>query len=226
MATAFIRTIVLYLLVSTTLRVMGKRQIGELSSSEFVITMLFSELAATPMGNPDAPLAYGIIPVLTLLALEILISSLFLKSRRIRKFAVGKTSILIENGKINQEEMKRIRLTLDELIEEIRLKNFINISHVKYAILESNGELSVFPFGQEQAPSRSDVGKKDDNTFLPHTVISDGVLIENEIERLGKSSAEINDELKRRGIASHKDVFLMQIDEQGTIFLVPKEGKK
>ena len=226
MSTIFIRTLILYMLIAVALRAMGKRQMGELSPSEFVITLLFSELASLPMEDTETPLLYGFIPVLTLLALEILISSLFLKNRWIRKLINGKTSVLIENGEINQAEMARLRLTLDELIEELRLKNFINISDVKYAILESNGELSVFPFGQEQNASRSDVGKNDDNVFLPYTVISDGVFAEKEAEKLGLSEKQINKELKKRGITSKQDVFLLQIDEKQNIFLVPKENRK
>ena len=226
MSTIFIRTLILYILIAVALRAMGKRQMGELSPSEFVITLLFSELASLPMQDTETPLLYGVIPVLTLLALEILISSLFLKNRRARKLINGKTSVLIENGKINQEEMRRLRLTLDELIEELRLKNFINISSVKYAILESNGELSVFPFGQEQSATRADVGKNNDNVLLPYTVVSDGIFIQQEAEKLGLSEKQINKELKKRGISSIQDVFLLQIDERQNIFLVPKEKRK
>lgn len=226
MTISFVRTIILYLLISVALRAMGKRQVGELSSAELVITLLFSELAAIPMESSDTPLIYGIVPILTLLSLEILISALFLKNRWVRKIAVGKTSVLIENGKINQSEMKRLRLTLDELLEELRLKSFIDISKIKYAILESNGELSVFPFGQEQAATRSDIGKKDDNIILPHIIISDGIFIGSEAEKIGKSKKWINKELSKHGIHSHSEVFLMQVDEKGNVVVVPKEKKK
>ena len=226
MTVSFARTVILYLLIIFALRAMGKRQVGELSPSEFVITLLASELATIPMQNSGTPLIYGIMPILALLALEILISSLFLKSRRIRKIAVGKTSILIENGKINQSEMRRLRLTLDELLEELRLKGFIDINLVKYAILESNGELSVFHFSKYQPATRVDIGKNDDSTFLPHTIITDGVLIRSEIKNLNKTEKWVYNELSKKGIASYKDVFLMQADENGRVCIIPKEKKK
>lgn len=226
MTITFIRTIILYLIVSIALRIMGKRQIGELSPNELVITLLFSELASLPMSSIETPLIYGVIPILTLLALEILISTLFLKSRWIRKIAVGKTSILIEDGKINQEEMKRLRLTLDEFLEELRLKGFIDISTVKYAILESSGELSVFPFGQDQNATRADLNKNNDNVFLPHTLISDGIFIESEAKKAGKNLKWVKKELKKQKITSVQDVFLMQTDDSGKTKTVVKEKKK
>ena len=226
MTISIIRTIILYLLIIIALRAMGKRQVGELSPSEFVVTILVSELATIPMQSTATPLLYGMLPICALLALEILISTLFLKSRRARKLTVGKTSILIDNGKINQDEMKRIRLTIDELLEEVRLKGFIDISKVKYAILESNGELSVFPFGIYEPATREDVGKVDDSTKLPHTLIADGLLIKSELKRLQKGKAWIMRELKKRNIQSISDVFFKQSDRSGNLTIIPKEAKK
>lgn len=226
MTILFFRTIVLYLVIIIALRVMGKRQIGELSSSEFVITILVSQLATVPMGSVSTPLVYGVIPILTLLSLEIIISSLFVKNRWIRKIVVGHTSILIENGKINQSEMKRLRLTLDELLEELRLKSFMDISTVKYAILEANGELSVFPFSKDESVTKSDINITEDTSFLPFTVISDGILIKSEAIRLGKNEAWIKKQLAKKKIKTIKDVFLMQADETGNVLIIPKEKKQ
>lgn len=226
MTILFFRTIVLYLVIIIALRVMGKRQIGELSSSEFVITILVSQLATVPMGSVSTPLVYGVIPILTLLSLEIIISSLFVKNRWIRKIVVGHTSILIENGKINQSEMKRLRLTLDELLEELRLKSFMDISTVKYAILEANGELSVFPFSKDESVTKSDINITEDTSFLPFTIISDGILIKSEAMRLGKNEAWIKKQLTKKKIKTIKDVFLMQADETGNILIIPKEKKQ
>ncbi len=226
MTISFVRTIILYLLITIALRAMGKRQVGELSPAEFVITILVSELATIPMQSTGTPLVYGVMPILTLLSLEIIISSLFLKNRWIRKIAVGRTSILIENGKINQKEMERIRLTLDELLEELRLKSFIDISQVKYAILEANGELSVFPYSKDEPATRSDLGISDDNTFLPHTIISDGVYIKSETERLRKNKNWVFKELSKKGITTCSDVFLMQVDEKDNVLIIPKEKDK
>ncbi len=226
MTVSFVRTIILYILIIAALRAMGKRQVGELSPSELVITLLVSELATIPMQSTSTPLVHGIIPIFTLLALEIIISTIFIRNRWIRKFAVGRISILIEDGKLNQKEMRKIRLSLDELLEEIRLKGFINISEVKYAILEANGELSVFPFSKSDSVTREDMGFSQEKTFLPHTIISDGVYIKNEVDSLGKSEKWVYKQLSKHGINSYDKVFLMQLDETGKVLIIPKEAKK
>jgi len=226
MTISFIRTIILYILIIAALRAMGKRQVGELSPSEFVITLLVSELATIPMQSTSVPLSHGIIPILTLLALEILISTVFIRNRRIRKFAVGRLNILIENGKLKQEEMRKLRITLDELLEEIRLKGFLDISEIKYAILEANGELSVFPFSKNDSLTREDMNITEEKNFLPHTIISDGIYIENAAKLLCKNEKWVLKQLKKDGISSIKDVFLMQADQSGKVLIIPKEEKK
>ena len=226
MTISFARTIILYLLVVIALRIMGKRQMGELSPAEFVITLLVSELAAIPMQNISTPLIYGIMPILTLLSFEIILSSIFIRSRRIRKIFAGRTSILIENGKVNQKEMRRLRLTLDELLEELRLKSFMDISTVKYAILESNGELSVFPFSKNESVTRADLGLDEDVSFMPHTLICDGIFIKHEANTIGKDKKWVKNELLKRNLYSFDDVFLMQADETGSVFIIPKEKNR
>ncbi len=223
MFVSFIRTIIIYIVVTIALRIMGKRQIGELSPSEFVITILVSELASIPLQSTNLPLTHGVIPIFTLLSLEILTSMLFLKFRKLRKIAVGKISILIENGKINQSEMKKIRLSLDELLEEIRLKGFIDIKQVKYAILEANGELSVFPFSADSPVTRSDMKFSDETTFLPHTIISDGVFIESEAKKMNLSKKQLIRELSNHKIDNLEDVFLMQMTEKGSFLIIKKD---
>ncbi len=226
MTISFVRTIILYILIIAALRAMGKRQVGELSPSEFVVTLLVSELATIPMQSTSVPLLHGVIPILTLLGLEIIISTIFIRSRRIRKFAVGKINILIENGKIKQDEMRKLRITLDELLEEIRLKGFLNISEIKYAILEANGELSVFPFSKNDSVTREDMNITDEKNFLPHTIISDGVYIESEVKLLGKDKKWVYKKLKKEGITLVEDVFLMQADTTGETLIVKKEKRK
>ncbi len=226
MSVSFLRTILLYITIVIALRVMGKRQIGELSPSEFVITILTSELATVPMQSAGTPLIYGIMPILTLLSLEILISTVSLKSRRIRKLVAGRTNILVENGKINQSEMARLRLTLDELLEELRLKGFLDIGKVKYAILEANGELSVFPFTKDEPATKEDLNLPVAPVHLPKTIISDGVIIESELEMIDKDERWVKEELSKRNIKRLSDVFLLQINEDDELYLIPKENQK
>ncbi len=211
MTISLIRTIVLYLIVVLILRVMGKRQIGELSPAELVITILISELAAIPMQDTAIPLAHGIIPIFTLLAIELIVSTITLKSRFLRKIIVGTASILIENGEINQKEMHRLRLNLDELLEELRLNGHADIAQVDIAILEANGKLSVFPNSPPETKE------------LPVTLISDGKLISAALPRAKKNLAWVNRELKKHGIKQVKHVFLMQLDDAGNITLIPRD---
>ncbi len=226
MTISLVRTIILYILIIVCLRAMGKRQVGELSPSELVVTLLVSELVTIPMQNTASPLAHGVVPVLTLLALELLISTIFIHNRFIRKLTLGRISILIENGKMNQKEMRKLRISLDELLEEIRLKGFINISEIKYAILEASGELSVFPFSKSAAATQEDLGITQEKTFFPHTIISDGIYIKREAETIKKNEKWIQKQLSKQGINSYDEVFLMQIDEQGKTIIIPKESKR
>ena len=224
MLVSFIRTIIIYLVITAALRIMGKRQIGELSPAEFIITILVSEFASIPLQDAKIPLYRGIIPILTLISLEIVMSSIFLKSRVFRKIAIGRISILIENGNLNQKEMRKLRLTLDELLEELRLKGFIDIKEVKYAILESNGELSVFPFSKDAPATKSDLGIEKESTYLPHTIISDGLFIKSEAQKLNLKRNDIEKELTSYGVSSISDVFLMQADGNGGFLVIPKEN--
>ena len=212
MTIAFIRTVILYIVVIFALRLMGKRQIGELSPSELVVTILISDLAAIPMQDPGISILNGIIPILTLLCLEIIISTILLKSTLARKIVVGSSSILIDNGKIILKEIKRMRITVDELVEELRLKDFPDISYVKYAILETNGKISVIPF-PEYANTRS--------CSMPITLISDGKLNAPVLNEIGKDRQWIDKQIKKHGVNRVNQVLLMQFipTENRVIFL-------
>ncbi len=226
MTIAFIRTIILYLVVVIALRIMGKRQVGELSPSELVVTILISELAAIPMQDMGIPLINGIVPIFTLLSMEIVLSSLTLKSVRFRRILVGQCSMLIKNGVINQREMKRLRLTLSELLEELRLKNYPDIKQVRYAILETNGKLTVIPYAQHDTPTREDLGLPGGSAALPLSVISDGKILWENLKKLERERAWLDAILMREGYQTAKDVFLLQADENENILLIPKEGAK
>lgn len=226
MTISFVRTIILYLIVIIALRLMGKRQIGELAPSELVVTILISELAAIPMQDPGLSLLSGVVPILTLLCLEILISTCTLKSRGFRKALIGTSSMLIDNGVINQQEMHRMRLTLDELLEEVRLKGYADITQIKYAILETNGKLSVISHPEFENLTRQDMNIDINDNDLPVTVISDGKLSEKGLQRIEKDAAWVEQELKRAGYQRVGQIFLMQfIPVQNKITLLPKALK-
>ncbi|MDD3164495.1 MAG: DUF421 domain-containing protein, partial [Oscillospiraceae bacterium] len=156
MIVAFIRTLILYPVLILVIRLMGKRQIGQLEPAEFVVTMLLADLAAVPMQDPGIPLIAGLVPILIVLSLELSLSVLSLRSIRFRKFFCGKPVILMENGVILQGSLRRTRVTVDELIEHLRQKDVTDLSTVQYAILETDGCLSVLLYPKEKPASAKD----------------------------------------------------------------------
>lgn len=223
MTITFIRTIILYLITIIALRIMGKRQLGELSPTELVVTILISDLAAIPMQDNGTPLLIGIIPILTLLSLEIITSSLALKSSKCKKLLFGENSMLILNGKINQPEMRRLRLTLDELLEELRLNGYTGIDKIRYAILETNGKLTVIPYAKYEVPTREDLKIKNVKNALPLSIISDGNISWSNVYKLKKNKAWLVATLKKHGYKKPTEVFLMQMDEDNNITIIAKE---
>lgn len=223
MTISFVRTIILYFITIIALRIMGKRQVGELSPSEFVVTILISELAAIPMQDTAIPLIAGIVPILTLLAIEIIMSTLTLKSNLFRRLIIGQNSILINNGVINQKEMRRIRLTLDELLEELRLKDYPEIEKVRYAILETSGKLTVIPYPEFEKPTRSELKVKYEKEALPLSVISDGNITWENVKKLKKNKIWIKNKISEYGYSKVNDIFLMQVDEEENVTIIPRE---
>lgn len=157
MSVTFIRTVILYILVVLGLRIMGKRQIGEMQPSELVVAIMISDLATIPMQEIGIPLMSGIIPIFTLIIMEIALSGLSLRHRKFRHFITGKPSVIIHNGKILKTEMKKIRFNRDDLKEQLRIQGYTDMKEINFAILETNGQLSIIPKKGEQPCSESDV---------------------------------------------------------------------
>ena len=214
MATAFFRTVILYLLLIAGLRITGKRQIGELEPIELVLTMLLSDLASVPMQDFGIPLVNGIVPIVTLLSLSMLLSYGSLRSVRFRTLLCGEPTLIIRSGHILQDAMRRNRLTVDELQE------------VKYAVLETSGQLSVLPRAdcQPVTPRQLSLQPEDPQT-LPTVVISDGRLLRRSMERLGLDDGWLQARLRDAGVRSPREVFLLSVDEAGSVVCLPKEGK-
>lgn len=157
MALSFVRTVILYLLVVIGLRIMGKRQIGEMQPSELVVAIMISDLAAIPMQDVGFSLFSGIIPIFTLIVMEILLSQFSLKNKKFRRLMTGKPSVIIHNGNILREEMDKIRFNMDDLNEQLRIQGYTKISDINFAILETNGQLSIIPKTKKQTPTLEDV---------------------------------------------------------------------
>lgn len=221
---SFIRTIILYLIIILTLRVLGKRQVGELEPSELVVAILISDLAAVPMQDIGIPLLSGVIPIITLLALELVISEISMNSLRFRAFLCGKPAFIILDGKIDQKAMAKNRLTLDELGECLRRNNILNVEDVKYAILETNGQLSTFPYPQYAPLTPKDMNKKPQELEYPVTVISCGRVMKENLTSVGKDEEWLRQQLFQANL-TQKDVFLLTATGSGQVHIVKKEEK-
>ena len=223
MITALCRTVILYFLIMIGLRLMGKRQIGELEPSELVLTMMISDLATVPMQDFGIPLLAGVIPILTLLSLSLLLSQLSLLSLRFRELMCGTPTVLIRNGQIQQEAMRKNRYTLDELLEQLRGQGCASVEEVQYAVLENSGQLSVLPWAREKPPAARDLGLTPQEGTLPTVLINDGRVLRKNLRRCGYDASWLEKILRQEG-RSAGEVFLLTVDEAGKIFCVPKEG--
>ncbi len=222
MILSYIRTIILYLVLIFCIRLMGKRQIGQMEPSEFVVTMLVANLAAIPMQDEGLPLYGGLIPMLTVLGMELVLSGAMLRSIRLRKFLCGKPVILIENGRILQKNLRATRVTLDELTGHLREKDVLDIRSVQYAILETNGNLSVFPFPSEVPASAKEAGIHPKDRFLPVTVISDGQLLRQNLQYAARDESWVHQVLGEYR-ASIAGTWLLTVDKAGHVVWLGKE---
>lgn len=226
MAITFLRTLIVYAVVVVSMRLMGKRQLGELELSEFAVTVLIAELAANPLQDAGIPLLNGLIPVITLLCCELLVSFLILKSLRFRKLLCGKPSMLVINGEVNQQEMKKNRFTLDELAEELRNQSITDISKIQYAILETDGRLNTILFPAEQPLTPAQMHITVDDPGYPTILINDGKLIAANLQRVGRDARWLEKELRSRGAGSPAEVYLFTLNKAGQIYYAAKEKKK
>lgn len=225
MITAFLRTVILYFLIMVGLRLMGKRQIGELEPSELVLTMMLSDLATVPMQDFGIPLLAGVIPILTLLSLSMLLSQISLQNLKFRELMCGTPAILIQEGKVQQDTMRQNRYTLDELLEELRGQGYTSISEVKYAVLENSGQLSVIPWSSGQPPTARQLGMDlPDDVTLPTVLINDGRLLDKNLSRCGKDRRWLAEVLRSNQLSSPRQVFLLTLDEQDNILCIKKEA--
>ena len=225
MILSYLRTIVLYLVLILVIRLMGKRQIGQMEPSEFVVTMLVANLAAIPMQDGAIPLFSGLVPILTVLGVELVLSFLSLKSILVRKLLCGKPVILVENGNILQNNLRKTNVTLDELTGHLRDKGVLDLEAVQYAILETNGNLSVFPYPKHMPASAKDAGIKASSQFIPLTIISDGYLSEDNLQKAGKDRLWVEKILSQHN-ATIKTTWLLTVDGRDHILFLPKEAVK
>lgn len=215
-----IRTLILYTVVVLSLRIMGKRQIGELQPAELVVAIMISDLATIPMESVNSPLMAGIVPVITLMLAEVILSFLSLKSRTFRRLVVGSPSVVIYDGKIIEREMERMRFNLDDLLEELRLAGCADIADVEVAVIETSGKLSIIPRTGARSAAVDELGIKNARpSGLPCTIIMDGKINDYELRRSGRDTAFINETISRHGAKDIKDVFLLTLSPDGNIYI-------
>lgn len=222
MILSYLRSVVLYLILLTVIRLMGKRQIGQMEASEFVVTMLVANLAAIPMQDGGIPFFSGIVPIATVLGLELVLSYLSLRSIRLRKLLCGKPVILIDNGKILQGNLRKTRVTLDELTGHLREKDILDLRSVQFAILETNGNLSVFPYPKARPASAADAGIPTKKQYLPLTIVSDGTLLNENLKKANKDAAWVQKVLQEQK-AQLQDTWLLTVDASDRILFYRKE---
>lgn len=222
MLISYIRTFVLYIVLILTVRLMGKRQIGEMEPAEFVVTMLIANLAAIPMQDSNIPLYSGLLPILIVLGLELIIAVLSMRYIPFRHLFCGKPVILIDRGKILSQNLRRTRVTLDELTEHLREKDIFDLSTIKYAILETNGEISTLLYAANKPAPAKSVGIPVADGELPFTIISDGKLLPENLALAGLDRSWLNAQLARLKATIPKTL-LLTVDRNRSIYFAAKE---
>lgn len=222
MFTSFVRAIIMYIFVVCAIKFMGKRQIGELETSELVITFMISDIASIPMQNADQPILSGIIPIGVLTCLEILVSWLMMKSPKFRQLTCGKCVIVIDNGEIKQKELCRLRMSTYDLCEQLRQMNVFSINDVAYAIMETNGKLSVLKKTEKQPPDASTLKIETQKANLDITIVSNG-----KINNYSMSLCELDHNWLKRILQENNtkldEIFLMTANFNKQFNIIKKE---
>lgn len=209
MIISLVRTLIFYNLVIVALRIMGKRQIGEMQPSELVVAIMISDLATIPMSEQGIPLLYGVIPIFTLVLAEIFWSFLCLKSEKVRSIISGRPSVIMLHGVIDEKELKKLRFNLSDLTEELRLQGYYDISQVDTVVLETNGQMTVIPKPEYKTPDCSDFGIKAVVDELPYVLVSDGKLNETNLKKSGFDMKWLMKQVNKYGGKKVSDVLYM-----------------
>lgn len=227
MLVTFFRAIVLYILVLIVMRLMGKREIGQLQPFELAISIMIADLATIPMAETGVPISNGIIPILGLLVMHLLISMLNMKSTKAREIICGKPSILIFRGKIDQKVLKRERFTINELEERLRDNNIFNIGDVEYAVLETSGQVTVIPKPNKRATTPEDFNIEPKYEGIPYDLVIDGKVMYENLEKLGKNYVWLKKQTEKFGIQP-EDALIVTIDGNNQFFCqaIEKENGK
>ena len=225
MITLLLRTVMVYAALHITLKILGKRQIGEMEVPELITTLLLSELATTCISDPTVPFAYSLLPILLIMTFELLISDVKNRSPLLKRMFEGSPGVLISRGVLDQKALRKMRISVEELLCAFRLQGIVSISDVYYAILEQNGQLSVILKQGKQQPSCEELGVLPREHGIAHAVIVDGCIKKEELHASGQTEAWLKRVLARERITA-EEVFLLSVDDAGEVTCIPKEKKK
>lgn len=225
MLTSFFRTLILLVVVVLAVRIMGKRQIGQLQPAELVVTILLSEIAATPMQDNDIPMLNTIIAIFVLISVEILMSVLSMKSLKMRSILQGNPVIVIKKGKIDRKQMERLRFTLDDLLEALRQKDVFDISQVDYAVAETDGSLSVLLKSKNQTVTNGDMNIQKEDNGMPTVIVMDGKIALSGAKESGIDEEKLKKLIKKTGLKT-EEIYLMTVDGAGNTVVLKKENRK
>lgn len=224
MLTILIRTVIVYIILIGTMRLMGKRQLGELEISELVTTLLLSEIASLPIANQSIPLMHAIIPLVTILTFEITLSVVLLKCPKLKNIASARPSVLIRHGCLDQKELRRIRISIDELVSEVRQSGLSSLEDVDYAILEQNGKISILPKKSAQPPSAKDMKLSLSENGIVHILIGDGKVNAYNLQLLKLTENWLNETIRQKGLEL-SSIFFLGIDDNGKLYWIKKESE-
>ena len=223
MITILIRTLIIYNTLIITMRMMGKRQIGELEITDLVTTLLISEIASLPITNPEIPILHAIIPMIILLVLEILSSVILIRLPILKNLVSARPTVIIHRGNLDQSALRELRMSLDELMSEIRQQGLTDLSQVDCAILEKNGNLTVLPKAKYAQPTTEQLGISAEDDALMHIVYSNGTYSKVGLRLIGKNRDWLEKQLKKRGL-DEQQLFCVTANENGDLYWIKKEN--
>lgn len=222
MSIILLRSIILYIIVVSAVRLMGKRQLGELQPSELVITILVSNIATLPLEDTDIPLIIGVTPILALVCYEVFVSWLILRLPFFRKIIYGSPKIIISNGKIKRSVLRELRLSVDDVMTAMRNQQIFDISEVQYAIVETTGSISIMKKQVKDTPTREDMGFFPESADPPQIIVSDGKILTAALDSMGFNVKFVENSAREAGVKI-RDIFIMTVDRQGNVYIAEKK---
>ncbi len=225
MLVPFVRTMILYIVIISVIRLMGKRQVGELQPSELVITILISAVASVPVQDIDIPLSHGIIPILTLMSAEVIISSFSQNHIRFRRLLTGNPVLVIRDGNFVQKSVNKLRLSVDDILAGLRLGGVFDVREVKIAQIETNGQMSILLNDDKLPANNGDLNIKPSPTGPFYTIISDGHVISDNLKSISQSTKWMEQIIKAKGADRPEEVFFLSADKYGNTVFSKKEDK-